>query len=470
MKNNKKMFYCSVKKILFFYIICVLYILLRPITANAAENAPGGANNKVSIRSQYTVVSTGKKTIESYDFTMSDDFEAIGFLQYLNDRVILTVTFCKNGKGYTNSNVSYADALGMLNDYDTDGKLLRSNVYDKGNFLDISIPYKTLNPDLLTVLLSVSGMKIFQDVDAAREYISSGILDGMVNEDDVESGVYDPEIGYLHNLKHYDLTYGERDANGFYSSYDDRFTWSDYYPEYDDSYMVEVRVSCEVEVKKWFGVGKSNVYNSNIRELATGIPYKDLEYIVSLSDQKSLFSDFINKYMPGNDTVSDVISAGSFRFDTYYFRIYRWDEETESFKYGQWVRLTKDGSALLPTLGTTVDAGDFDDDGNWIKDSDSDYGDGKHDQTFVGEGDDMDSAKDDADQTEKESGNKQIDLSNTNFKELWEWFTGVLIDFWNGLGALPDFFARLFSFLPSPVIALIAGSIFIALVLRILGR
>lgn len=275
----------------------------------------------------------------------------------------------------------------------------------------------------VTVTCTVSGCKIFKDSDALAAYVENGSLDGMIR--DLDDGELDKEIGYLHDLKHLPLMYGEKDENGLYSSYDDRFTWSDYYPEYDDSYLVEVRASCEVEVKKWFGIGKSTIYNSDIRELARDVRYKDLEYIISLADERSVFADFLNEYMPGNSSVSDVISAATYQFDAYYFRIYRWDEEARIYKHGLWVRLTKDGTALDGSLDHEVDAGDFDDDGNFKPDPDSDYGDGKPGTGVPGSGDSQDDAKEDADknQDEKENGDHKIDLSNTNFKELWEWFT-----------------------------------------------
>lgn len=286
-------------------------------------------------------------------------------------------------------------------------------------------------------------------------------------KDNVDSGEYDRDIGYLHNLKRHALMYGELDENGFYSSYDDRYTWSDYYPEYDDSYLVEVRASCEVEVKKWFGLGKSNEYKSKVRVLDTGVTYKDLEYILSLEHREEVFADFIKEHMPDNN-----LAVGSHWLDTLYFRIYRWDEESGSYKYGMWVRLQRVGSALSPTNDFVVDAGELDKDGNWKQKTDSDYGEGEEGRSVVGAGADQDEAKGEADQKQEEqdNGGKKLDLSNTSFQELWEWFTGSLLTLWEGIGVIPDFFGRLFSFLPSPIIVFIGIGIVVAIILRVLGR
>ena len=476
LKNNNDSFkFLSMLFLSTFLIMLVILLLLKPLLTSAAEKETGGANNTVVINSERYIISKEVKIIDNRTIIAKDDYEVLGFLTnyYTGGEVVdsvISLTVCKNGRLMMPYASYLSDFVGYEARYDSKGGLISSVSYGKDGIFNPVYYANYVGTESITC--SISGMKIFKDEASAKAYAESGSLDGMINEDDVDSGSYDPDIGYLHDLKHKALMYGEQDENGFYENYDDRFTWSDYYPEYDESYLVEVRASCEVEVKKWFGVGKSTIYNSDIRELATGVPYKDFEYIVSLNEQKSLFNDFINEYMPGNSSMSDVISAGTYQFDAYYFRIYRWDEESGTYKYGLWVRLTKDGSALDATLNTTVDAGELDEKGNWKQKSDSDYGEGKKDTTIVGAGSDQDAAKDETDrkQEDKDNGGKPIDLSNTNFQELWEWFCGQLENLWNGLGVIPEFFGRLFSFLPSPVHIFIGLGIVVAIILRVLGR
>lgn len=474
MKLRKRRF--EAIALLFLYIAYVFVLFWsHPFVASAAEtdtetkNVPGGKGNTVIVDSQ----TKGKNfSIQSSEtLKAKDDVEIVAVIDPVGDPVMY---YSLSLLSFTSSGLSGMNK-GLLDDctgfyiYYSGGSVFNQYACTMDKIVG-SFDYKNVTMEDRTISCSVSGCKVFVDRNGLKAYIENGSLDGMLR--DLDDGELDKDIGYIHDLKHLPLMYGEKDENGLYTSYDDRFTWSDYYPEYDDSYLVEVRASCEVEVKKWFGIGKSTIYNSDIRELARDVRYKDLEYIVSLADERSVFSDFLNEYMPGNSSVSDVISAATYQFDAYYFRIYRWDEESQTYKHGLWVRLTKDGTALDGDLDHTVDAGDLDDDDNWHPDPDTDYGDGKPGSGTPGSGDSQDDAKDDADrnQDEKENGDHQIDLSNTNFKELWEWFTGLLITFWEGLGVIPDFFGRIFSFLPTPVIGGIGLAIVAAIILRIIGR
>lgn len=476
MKMKLKKNRIGIIALLFLYIAyAVCLFCLHPFVASAAETdkpekkVPGGKGNTVVVDSQTKGKNFSVRSSET--LKAKDTVEIVAVIEPIGDPVMYynlsLLSLSSSGLGGVFKS-SLEDCTGFyMNTFN--GDVLSQYAYSL-NEIATGFGYKNATMEDRTISCTVSGCKVFVDRDGLEAYVETGSLDGMLR--DLDDGELDKDIGYIHDLKHLPLMYGEKDENGLYTSYDDRFTWSDYYPEYDDSYLVEVRASCEVEVKKWFGIGKSTIYNSNIRELARDVRYKDLEYIVSLADERSVFSDFLNEYMPGNSSVSDVISAATYQFDAYYFRIYKWDEEAQTYKHGLWVRLTKDGTALDGSLDHVVDAGDIDDDDNWIPDPDTDYGDGKPGSGTPGSGDSQDDAKDDADQNqdEKENGDHQIDLSNTNFKELWEWFTGLLITFWEGLGVIPDFFGRIFSFLPAPVIGGIGLAIVAAIILRIIGR
>lgn len=479
MKEKAKRNWIAVIILVLIYIVSVVCLFwFQPFVASAKEEetttkkVPGGNGNTVHIYEKILDNYHGTFSVKDRTIKANENVEIVGYIRTFDstgEQYIILSLLC-DGKLASGSVESYlSDSVGVVMNYDKKGQLNSSSTISIDSIL--SNVYYYAPPGLNSgTVCNITGLKIFKDKETFEAYLGNGSLDGMIR--DIDDGEYDKEIGYLHDLKHHALMYGEELENGLYSSYDDRFTWSDYYPEYDDSYLVEVRASCEVEVKKWFGIGKSTVYNSNIRELARDVKYKDLEFIISLADERNTFSDFLNQYMPDTSSVSGVISAATYQFDAYYFRIYKWDEEAETYKYGLWVRLTKNGSALTGSLDETIDAGDFDDDGNFKPDPGSDYGPGKPGVTVPGVGDDQGGAKDDADknQEDREDENKQIDLSNTNFKELWEWFTGLLLTFWNGLGVIPDFFGRIFSFLPSPVIGAIGFAIVAAIILRIIGR
>lgn len=440
----------------------------QPFVACAAEKegaVPGGSGNEVYVTafsSKNNYVSKSSFYIRSHN-----DWEVIAFIEG-NNLNFRSVNFNTGKFEYLNS--SYlVDVTGFHENY-KDGELLRSVNYSLTALPTIVMNYKTDDKDRVSTC-DITGCKIFLDEESARAYVESGSLDGMVNVN-VDMGTLDKSIGYLHNLEHEPLQYGETDENGIPESFDDCFTWSDSYPEYDDTYLVEVRASCEVEVKKWFGLSKGTVYNSDIREIAIGIPYKNLEFIISIPDQRSVFSDFINEHMPDESSIKSFGTVGAYQFDTYYFRIYKWDEKLNAYRYGEWVRLRKDGTALMGSLDHETDAGYFDKNGNWITDLESDYGEGKPGTAIVGTGNTQDEAKEDAD-TKKDqinSGDNKIDLSDTNFMELWEWFCKSLVSFWNGIGVIPEFFGRVFSFLPAPVIGFIGLGLAAAIILRVCGR
>lgn len=460
-----------------FVVMSLCISCLQPLAVHAEEtvNLTGGANN-TAVFSVTNIAPDGVKTISEQTLTIKDGWEIVGYItqSYYGSNIYTeSVSFVqvKNGEAYSIQKSNIADCSGYSAYYDKSGDLVSSGVYTIDNYQS-GFQYKAVTYEG-TINCQYSGFKLFSDSDSMKAYVSSGSLEGIISSPaDIDSGVKDTDIGYLHGLKHKALQYGETDENGIPASFDDYFTWNNTYPEYDDSYLVEVRASCEVEVKKWFGIGKSTIYNSDIREIQQGIPYKDLEWTISLQDQKAIFNDFITEHMPGNDSVSDVISSGTYQFDTYYFRIYKWDEELETYRYGMWVRIDKNGTALDGSLDTTTDAGDFDNDGNWVQDPSSDYGDGKDDTTVVGGGEDKDSAKEDADQKQEEieNGNSGIDLSNANFMDIWEWFCKSLTALFSSLGVIPDFFSKLFSFLPAPIITFIGIGIVLAIILRFLGR
>lgn len=471
MKKAKKWLFVS------FVIMSLCIPCLQPLTVHAEETnqVTGGANNTVFISSTYKSEDGSKQIIEQ-TLTLNDNWEIVGVVINTTNGVdvlykTIVLNAVRNGE-YRNiraDNIAYVS--GSKSFYNSSGTLISVQEYTVNDF-ESFFYYKNVSTKA-SISCECNNIKLFDGYDAFYAYAESGSLDGMITQPaDIDNGIKDTSIGYLHGLKHKALQYGEVDENGIPSSFDDYFTWDNTYPEYDDSYLVEVRASCEVEVKKWFGIGKSTIYNSDIREIQQGIPYKDLSWTISLQEQKAIFNDFITEYMPGNDSVSDVISAGTYQFDAYYFRVYKWDDELGNYKYGMWVRIDKHGTALDGSLETTTDAGDFDDDGNWVQDPGSDYGTGEDDSTIVGSGEDQESAKDEADQKQEieNSGDTGIDFSDANLMKIWEWFTGNLISLFKSIGVIPDFFSKLFSFLPSPIITFIGIGIVIAIILRFLGR
>lgn len=377
------------------YVVLLFWYHPFVVSAKEGESIPGGVGNTVTVSSVTKMI--GKDWIVEDRFTLvaADGWE---ILACYDDKKIQI--------GYTAWNPSTSDynGINVVNIKDCtgyfinkkDGDILQSWTYsyEKGEFP--ALTYCATDRDDRTIAFEITGCKLFESTDAMKDYINTGSLDGLANPS-IDMGLFDKNIGYLHDLQYEPLMYGETDENGVYESFDDCFIWSDYYPEYDDSYLVEVRASCQVETKKWFGLSKGTTYTSDVRNIANGIRYKDLEWTIGTDEERSIFADFINEHMPDNSSLSSFGAVGAYRYDTYYFRIYRWDETIKSYRYGMWVRLTHDGSVLMGSINNSIDAGYFDSNGNWVTDKDSSYGEGKPGSAIVGSGDNKDDAKADAD-------------------------------------------------------------------------
>mgnify|MGYP004474568535 CR=1 FL=1 len=311
-------------------------------------------------------------------------------------------------------------------------------------------------------------MKVFKDRDEINKYVanSSGDYD-IIKPDTIDDGVKDPDIGYLHNLQMNQLQTGKQDENGIYELYSDRFTWDDTYPEYDSSYLVEVRGKCVVQTRGFLGFGKTKTYTSDIENIAKDISYKDLEWIISSQDKFAPFNSFINEHMPTN-----LVMTGVYGMRDLYFRIYKWSDADECYHYGPWVNMHFiDDDVWISVDGDTT-LGDFDKDGNFIVNPDSDYGTGKKNDVGVGVGDTIEDAKKDNDRRneEKKNDDGKLDLSNASISDIWYWFVTSLSNLYNSLGFIPEFFQKIFSFLPTPIYVFLGIGIVVALLLRVLGR
>ena len=334
---------------------------------------------------------------------------------------------------------------------------LPSEIYAKGN-ADGSI----------TVSCSITGCKVFKDKESMHAYATSGDTSGMIELDkDIDDGIKDPDIGYLHNLQMNQLQTGKQDENGIYELYSDRFTWDDTYPEYDSSYLVEVRGKCVVQTRGFLGFGKTKTYTSDIENIAKDISYKDLEWIISSQDKFAPFNSFINEHMPTN-----LVMTGVYGMRDLYFRIYKWSDADECYHYGPWVNMHFiDDDVWISVDGDTT-LGDFDKDGNFIVNPDSDYGTGKKNDVGVGVGDTIEDAKKDNDRRneEKKNDDGKLDLSNASISDIWYWFVTSLSNLYNSLGFIPEFFQKIFSFLPTPIYVFLGIGIVVAILLRVLGR
>ena len=311
-------------------------------------------------------------------------------------------------------------------------------------------------------------LKLFNSLDDIKAYASTGAGDyDIIKPDTIDDGVKDPDIGYLHNLQRNSLQSGKQDENGIYEKYSARFTWDDTYPEYDSSYLVEVRGKCVVQTRGFLGFWKTKTYTSDIENIAKDISYNDLEWVISNTDQYAPFNSFINEHMPTN-----LVMTGVYGMRDYYFRIYKWSDTDECYHYGSWVNMHYIDDDLWISNVQESTVGDFDDNGNFIVNPDSDYGTGTKKSDGVGVGDTEEDAKKDNDRREEEKKNDdgKLDLSNASISDIWYWFVTSLSNLYNSLGFIPEFFQKIFSFLPTPIYVFLGIGIVVAILLRVLGR
>ena len=433
------------------------------------------SGQSIHIAFAYTYTDDSGESLKDYDYTVScsSDYEIVACYGS-SSTTLKTLAFMvldKNNKTKDDFNFGKdkITGSGTYKEY-SDGKLK----------YDYIIPTNMIVPTYVfcgngtdtryrVTKFSLSGnIKIFKDNASVDAYLKSGDTSGMIEFDkDIDDGVKDSDIGYLHNLQMNQLQSGKQDENGIYERYSDRFTWDDTYPEYDSSYLIEVRGKCVVQTKGFLGLGKVKTYTSDIENIAKDISYNDLEWIVSSTDKYAPFNSFINEHMPTN-----LVMTGVYGMRDLYFRIYKWSEADDCYRYGPWVNMHFVDDDVWVSVDGDTTMGDFDEDGNFIVDPDSDYGTGKKNDVGVGVGDTEEDAKKDNDRRneEKKNDDGKLDLSNSSLTDIWNWFTTSLWNLYNSLGFIPEFFQKIFSFLPTPIYVFLGIGIVIAIVLRVLGR
>lgn len=381
------------------------------------------------------------------------------------DCYTLTFRFIKNGEIVSD----YFDNLSVTQI--ADNKSGHSETVLKGSYMFTGLSYTgtyTSTIKSTAFVVTKGNLKVFKSHQDFEEYKNNGGGNyDIVKPDTIDDGVKDPDIGYLHNLQRNSLQSGKQDENGIYEKYSARFTWDDTYPEYDSSYLVEVRGKCAVQTRGFLGFGKTKNYTSDIKNIAKDISYKDLEWIISSQDQYAPFNSFINEHMPTN-----LVMTGVYGMRDYYFRIYKWSDTDECYHYGPWVNMHYIDDDLWISNVQESTVGDFDDNGNFIVNPDSDYGTGTKKSDGVGVGDTEEDAKKDNDRREEEKKNDdgKLDLSNASISDIWYWFVTSLSNLYNSLGFIPEFFQKIFSFLPTPIYVFLGIGIVVAILLRVLGR
>ena len=467
-----------IKKYLVTAMCLVAFVLpmLQPMTVKAAETG-----QTISVSGEHEDVRNGSTSIETYNFScdVNEGCEVVGYLGNASSgdgnvgkSVILRV-IDENGDlvdwSFGASHyINYCSNGSLYHKYVIDGNV----IYERGiqEFVEKaeafpSMYYEKLCETMTYSRFTWSGFKIFESEKALREYVASGSTDGMIDQpiDLDKDGILDKSIGYLQNLKRNFLNTGETDENGV-GEISWSFSWDDTYPDYDDSYKVEVKADCTVGVKSMFGLGSEKTVKSDIRSVSE-CQYNELQVVVSLNDLKNIFNDFLSDNLPSGSDITSFGKTSSYKF-TYYFRIYRYDETTGTYRYGKWVRMLSDGNVLDGNTSMTGTLGDFDENGDWIIDTDSTYGDGVETVTGSGKGDTIEDAIKDAEENRQD----QLDFQASDLGDMTNWFISNIKNMINALGSFPSFIGSLFSFLPPQVLVFIGVALIAVVICRFLGR
>lgn len=432
MKNNGDfLLHLSMLFLSIILLLLVILLLLKPMTASAAEKEVGGPNNTVSIRS--TEINNNKKTksLFSYDFTLSEGYEAIGYLHLTNSNTFyeIVVQYCKDGKLYGTNNVTFEDAVGMVTSYKESGEILDSISYTKSNFPTLYIPYLSLDTSR-SITCTVKGMKIFSDYKSMFDYINTGSLDGMIKEE-YESDWYLKDLDYKVDAD--DSPTSEAGEDATYIT----FKWS--IDNLEDGDLLEIKTH---NYLKKIGGDKISGFHDYITWANN----------VSAYSGKYRFSQYDATIAWFNTLENKPLFFKSYDTDIYYLRPYR------NGVYGRWVKVTIGRSPAIKgsPYVEDVEYGDFDEDGEWIEDKELTDKNGGHHGI-------------------DQNGNlfypdKDNPFEGTNVAGIFSWFFNFMKDIPSLLGELPALVSSIVSFLPSYVIGFIAIGIVVAIILRITGR
>lgn len=387
------------------------------------------------------------KTTETGKIQASADYEIVGLLtEYKRANVVthyeIAFKQIKSASEMYNMQESGLSYYTASSTYYKDGEQTGNNSYTISN-VDSGVIFKNGNK-YDSVTCSISGCKIFKDSDAMKAYAQSGDTSGVVIMEE-----YDKSIGYLHGLEYNYLVQTNEEGVPTEAYY--QFTWDKYYEEYDNSYSVDIYAVCNLETKQFFGLGSSDIKQSERMHVKT-VPY--------LSDSESGFAEITNSEM--NEIFSTFWSAGEKIYESrawtydYYFRI------VKDGRYGPWTVYDHKYGPLTGSDEADIYVAEDDESGSMTKDTNTEYGSGITYDPNVGVGDTKNDAFEDLLDDET--------FSPTNINQWFSWLYDVFSGMISSLGQFPQFIGQVFTFLPSEIILLLCAVIVICVVCRLIGR
>lgn len=445
MKGNGKRNRLSLVIPVVIYIVSVVCLFwFHPFVASAKENVPGGKGNKVHVYNTYTGKASGVKVVIDRTFVTNNDKEMIGYIKTYktSEGVIFSkdVEFAFCGSGVlSNPSVNYlSDYVGVQMQYNKKGELTNSWAYSESNILQHANYYMDSN-EYTGFIYAASGMKLFQDYEAAKVYAETGSLDGMI-KDEVDRNWYLKDIRCVYNKN------GSPDPTADADVATIDFSWLTENLQEGD--LLEVRTHnyiVKIGGDKLSGFLDYVTWRDGVSCLDD--IYKDKDDIERSMYKIGRFSA-VNEWLNTLDNKPLLMKDKD--TDIYYMRPYR------NGKYGLWCRLAMGRRADGDPYIADISYGDLDDENNYDEDEEV---------------------------TEKEGGHHGVDedgnyidpvitnpFDGFGLTEIFKSFFDFMKGLPSLLGDLPELVKSVVGFLPDWVIGFIGISIVVVIILRILGR
>lgn len=454
MKNKERKCHgLTVVFVVLYIAFAVCLFLFHPFVASAAEtdtekkeSVPGGKGNIVRIYNVHGFVGTGNWAKEDRTIKMKNDVEMIGYIDTYTDSdevvhtKVIRFLFCKDNV-YHNSYSSNLvdDYVGVHMEYSKD-TLKISWAYSDPNILNPAYYYYGGSETRTVKDCTITGMKIFSDIDAARAYAETGSLDGMIREE-LDTSWYLKDLGYKVTADDSPSGSGGEDATYI------TFTWLT--DNLQDGDLLEIKTRNyykKIGGDQVYGFHDYITFNDNVScldgMLTDGNGNERGSYTLGQYDAtKAWYSTLEDK----------PLIFKSYETEIYYLRPYR------NGKFGKWCKVTmkRFGDSGSPYI-EKVEIGDLDDEGEWEQDEDL---------------------------TEENGGEYGLDqggnvvtpdpdnpFEGTNIAGIFTYMFDFFKSIPSLLGDLPALVNSTIGFLPLPVIGFIAVGIAIAIILRIVGR
>lgn len=431
-----------------FPVSAALLLSLCCVLSVSAEEGPGAQENEKQYKTTITFYyrNYGSMSGGQDSFTIVSSKPFYMFYRSTDEPAVYPMYFCGDLEDFN----SYAGSP-SFGSYSVSGTRTDPNGVTSlfGSLFSSALIYQGTTRVTVT-----ASCPIFDSMESLQRYLESGDDSGITNKDDLKVPV-SKSLPYLRNVTWH------INPNCYGSSskvIGDEFTWdtSEIYP----AAKIEVKADVTIHfggtnspLNIVTGTGKlqfdiKNTVNVISYDGSTGLdsPFYDSGYLLIPDDK---LRQAVALYVD-NETDFSSSAVQSVSITSFYLRMVFYDESENLLHVGGWTKVNV--SEALTSSGDFITTGDFDPDtGEYVQDTTSDgsysYGtniDGSYD--FEGSG-----------------MPKDIGEAFVMFLQIME----VLFSY---MGKVPELVKRVYGFLPSIFHSMIYVLLFVAFILRILGR